>query len=134
MEIRFLLDTNIASYLIKGTSPAAARKMARTAPAQLSVSSVTEAELRFGVARLPQATRLNSLVEEFLLGVTILPWDSECARVYAKLRTHLEDDGLPMGGMDLMIAAHALALQLTLVTHDQAFSRIKHLRVVDWTR
>jgi len=133
METRFLLDTNTASYLIKGRSPAAAAKFAKTAPMQLAISAVTEAELRFGIARQPDATRLRALVEEFLLGVTILPWDSDCTRSYARLRAGLEREGLPLGSMDLMIAAHALAFQVTLVTGDQAFTRIKQLKTQDWT-
>ena len=134
MEARFLLDTNTASYLIKKLSPTATRRMAKAPQAQISISSVTEAELRFGMERMPQATRLHAAIEEFLLGMTILPWGSDCARAYGTLRAKLEREGLPIGGMDLMIASHALALQLTLVTHDQGFSRIKGLKVADWTK
>jgi tRNA(fMet)-specific endonuclease VapC len=134
MEARFLLDTNTASYLLKRTSPAALRRLARTSPAEVAISSVTEAELRFGIARLPNATRLATAVEEFLQDITILSWDSGCARVYAKLRASLQKEGLSMAGMDLMIASHALALQVILVTHDQVFSKVRQLRLQDWTK
>ncbi len=66
--------------------------------------------------------------------VNILPWDSEAAKHYARLRAKLERDGLPMANLDLMIGAHALALGATLVTADHAFSRIKDLKIADWTR
>ena len=95
---------------------------------------VTEAELRFGLARLPRATRLNPLVENFLLRMTILPWTSPAARQYGLLRAALQRQGEPMGNLDLMIASHALALGLVLVTNDQAFRRIEKLKVEDWTK
>ncbi|MGC8491176.1 MAG: PIN domain-containing protein [Syntrophobacteraceae bacterium] len=90
--------------------------------------------MRYGVARLLQATRLRSLIEEFLLRVTVLPWDSDCARQYGLLRATLEREGQPMGNLDMMIGAHALALKLTLVANDGSFDRIMGLKVEDWTR
>jgi tRNA(fMet)-specific endonuclease VapC len=65
--------------------------------------------------------------------VAILPWDSDAARKYGQLRAVLERDGQPMGNLDVMIAAHALAVGAVLVTNDQAFARIKKLKVEDWT-
>jgi tRNA(fMet)-specific endonuclease VapC len=130
----YLLDTNIASCIIKGTSPAVDRRLVRVAMPQLAISAVTEGELRFGVARLPQAARLHATVEEFFLRVAVLPWDSDAAQEYGGLRAALERDGLPMGNLDLMIAAHALALGAVLVTNDHAFARIKKLKIEDWTK
>ncbi|MBZ5521278.1 MAG: type II toxin-antitoxin system VapC family toxin [Acidobacteriia bacterium] len=134
MASRYLLDTNIASYVIKGNIPAVRRRLVRVPMGQVAVSAVTEAELRYGVARLPNATRLQKIVEEFLLRVTILPWDSDAARQYGDLRASLERQGQPMGNLDLMIGAHALALGMVLVTNDRAFARIKKLRIEDWTK
>ena len=102
--------------------------------AQLAISAVTEGELRFGLARRPEATRLRQVVEEFLLRVAILPWDSDAAHHYGHLRASLERDGQPMGNLDTLIAAHALATSSVLVTNDHAFSRIKKLKVEDWTK
>jgi len=102
--------------------------------ARVAISAVTEAELRFGVARRPGATRLQTAIEEFLLRVEALPWGSDAARQYAHVRAALERDGEPMGSLDLMIAAHALAAQAVLVTNDSAFRRIKHLKIEDWSR
>ena len=133
MPNQYLLDTNTASYIIKGNVPAVDRRMARIPMAQVFISSVTEGELRYGVARRPGATRLQQIVEEFLLRVTILPWDSEAAKYYAGLRAELEHLGQPMGDLDMMIGAQALAVGAILVTNDRVFTRIKKLRIEDWT-
>src|SRR5208282_416504 len=102
---RYLLDTNIASCVIKGNSPAVDRHLVRVPMAQLAISAVTEGELRFGAARLPHATRLHNLIEDFFLRVAVLPWDSDAARQYGRLRATLEREGQPMGNLDIMIAA-----------------------------
>jgi tRNA(fMet)-specific endonuclease VapC len=108
--------------------------VAKVAMAQLAISAVTEGELRFGAARLPHAVRLHSLIDAFFLCVTVLPWDSDAATQYGSLRAALERNGQPMGNLDAMIAAHALALGTTLVTNDHAFNRIKKLNIEDWTK
>jgi len=132
MAKNYLLDTNIASYIIKGNIPAVRNRLLRVPMAQVFVSSVTEGELRYGVARRPGATKLRRIVEEFLLRVTILPWDSEAAKQYGNLRAELEQRGQPMGNLDMMIGAHALAVGMILVTTDQVFGRIKKLKVENW--
>lgn len=134
MPIRYLLDTNIASYVLKGNIPRVRERLAKVAMAQVGISVVTEAELRFGVVRRPEARVLKVAVEQFLLRVEILPWDSRAAQFYANLRTELERAGLPMGNLDMMIAAQALAANSVLVTNDRAFSRIKRLKIEDWTK
>ena len=102
--------------------------------AQLAISAVTEGELRYGVARRPDAARLRTIVDEFLLRMTILPWDSEAAQHYGQIRAALERQGQAMGNLDTMIAAHALAMGAVLVTNDQAFTRIEALKVENWTK
>ena len=134
MTSRYLLDTNIASYAIKGNIPAVRRRIVQVPMAQLAISAVTEGELRFGAARRPDAARLRSIVDEFLLRMTILPWDSEAAQRYGQIRAALEREGQPMGNLDTMIGAHAIALGAVLVTHDQVFTRIKELNIEDWTK
>jgi tRNA(fMet)-specific endonuclease VapC len=133
MPVQYLLDTNIASYIIKGNVPAVRRKLLRIPMAQIFISSITEAELRYGVALRPGAVTLERIVEEFLLHVTTMPWDSQAAREYANLRAEIERIGQPMGNLDLLIAAHALSLGAVLVTSDRAFSRIKKLKIENWT-
>ena len=130
----YLLDTNIASCIIKGTSPAVDLRLLKVTISQLAISAVTEGELRFGTARLPRAARLHALVDDFFLRVTVLPWNSEAAQEYGPLRAILEREGQPMGNLDVMIAAHALALGAVLVTCDRAFARIKKLKIEDWTK
>ena len=134
MPIRYLLDTNIASYVIKRNVPHVRERLLKTPISEIGISVITEAKLRFGVERKGSPAHLRLAVEEFLLRVEILPWDSGAARRYAELRSVLERSGTPMSNFDLMIAAHALAVRATLVTHDRVFQRVKHLKIEDWTR
>jgi tRNA(fMet)-specific endonuclease VapC len=134
MAVRYLLDTNTASYIIKGNFPRVRDRLLKIPMAEVGISVATDAALRFGVARRPEAVELKRVVEEFLLRVEILPWDSEAARRYAQLRAALERHGEPMGNMDLMIAAQALAEEVVLVTNDRVFRRVKGLKIEDWSR
>ena len=134
MPVRYLLDTNIASYAIKGNVLRVRERLLQVPLAEIGVSVITEAELRFGVERKPAAGQLKLAVDEFLLRVEILPWDSSAAKSYAVLRSSIEDSGTPMGNLDLMIAAQALAVGATLVTHDRVFRRLKQLKIEDWTK
>ncbi len=134
MPTRYLLDTNMASYVIKGNIPRVRERLLKVPMAQIAISVITEAELRFGVARKPEAARIETAVEEFLLRVEVLPWDSEAAKHYARVRAALEREGKPMGNLDMMIAAHALAAQAVLVSNDHAFRRVKHLKIEDWSK
>jgi tRNA(fMet)-specific endonuclease VapC len=129
----YLLDTNIASYIIKGHEMVR-RRLVAVPLHEVSVSSVTEGELRFGAARLPAAARLHAILEEFLIRVAIHAWDSAAAREYSLLRAALERTGGALGNLDAMIAAHALARGAVLVTHDTAFARVKGLKIEDWTK
>lgn len=130
----YMLDTNMASYIIKG-EPVAVRKNLRKVPmASVCISSITQAELLRGVAKKPNAKHLPIAVKEFLLRVEILSWDSDAAETYAHLRTACESEGLLLGTMDMLIAAHSVAAGAVLVTNDQAFYRVKHhLSLDDWT-
>ncbi len=134
MAVRYLLDTNTCSYIIKGDRAGVREHLIELPMEEVGISVITEAELRFGVARLPQAKNLNLAVEEFLLRLEVLPWDSESAKHYANLRATLEREGEPMGNLDMMIAAQALASKATLVTGDRVFRRIKSLKIEDWDK
>lgn len=134
MPVRYLLDTNIVSYAIKGTFPQVRERLLKHPMSEVGISVVTEAELHFGVAKLPQAAKLGIAVEEFLLRVEVLAWDSAAARRYGHLRAILEEQGEPMGNLDLMIAAQALASSAILVSNDRVFRRLKGLKVEDWTK
>jgi tRNA(fMet)-specific endonuclease VapC len=132
--VRYLLDTNTVSYIIKGNIPRLRERLLKVPIAEVGLSVVTEAELRFGVARRPEAAKLRVAVEEFLLRVAVLPWTSYAAQQYAEIRAALERKGMPMGNLDMMIAAQALAAEAILVTRDRVFQRVKGLRVEDWGR
>lgn len=132
---RFMLDTNTASYIIKG-EPAIVRKRLRNVPmAKVCISAITEAELLRGVAKKPDARHLPVAVKEFLLRVDIVPWDSDAAKAYAILRTACDKEGKPLGNMDMLIAAHSVALGAILITNDKAFYNVAHhLELEDWTQ
>jgi tRNA(fMet)-specific endonuclease VapC len=134
MLIRYLLDTNTVSHFIRTNTPAVQNLLAKIRLEQVAVSTLTEAELLFGLARKPEAIRLAHSVREFLLDAIIMPWDSKAAHQYAEIRAELEQSGQLMGNLDMMIAAQALAENIVLVTNDAAFRRIKRLNIEDWTR
>jgi len=131
----YMLDTKTASYIIKG-EPAIVREYLRRVPmASVSISSITQAELLRGVARKPEAKHLPIAVKEFLIRVEIMPWGSDAAEAYARLSASCESEGTPLGTMDMLIAAHSVAVGAVLVTNDQAFYNVKHpLSLEDWTR
>lgn len=130
---RYLLDTNTASYVIRGNFPGVRENLLGVPADQVGISVITEAELRFGAARLPEVARVRILVREFLATFAALPWNSEAAVHYANLRLAAERSGSPIGALDLMIAAHALAIRAVLVTHDRVFKRVPELTLEDWT-
>lgn len=127
--VRTMLDTNAASAVIKGGAPSLDQ---RVTTGTTCISVITEAELRFGLARRPERAALARSVGAFLSEIEVLPWTSECARVYAPMRATLEAKGKPLGALDMLIAAHALASGCTLVTRDRAFTHVPDLRVDDW--
>lgn len=127
-----MLDTNSVSHLVR-KHPAVARRLVESAPSSLCISAVTEGELLFGLAKRPDATRLHLVVREFLKRVDVLPWDRESAARYGLLRAELTRHGHGLAPLDLLIAAHALAIGAVLVTSDRAFAGIPGLAVEDWT-
>jgi tRNA(fMet)-specific endonuclease VapC len=129
---RFLLDTNTVSFIIRGTNPAMLERLRSHAVSSVAISSVTEAELLYGLARKPEASALAAAVRAFLKHVQSLPWDTQAAARYGTLRVQLEAAGTPLGNLDTLIAAHALSLGATLVTHDKAFTQVPGLALEDW--
>ncbi|MBQ0934396.1 type II toxin-antitoxin system VapC family toxin [Ideonella paludis] len=131
--IRFMLDTNTVSDLLKGHA-GVLHAVSQKPMAELCVSAITEAELRYGLAKRPQATRLHESVRQLLLRVQTLSWDAAVAQRYGMLRADLEAQGKTLSALDMQIAAHALALGLTLVSRDKAFAQVPALHLEDWTR
>jgi tRNA(fMet)-specific endonuclease VapC len=129
-----MLDTNTVFYLIhKRSATLQARVDALPPDDRLCISVITEAEMRYGVALKPKAHRLAYAVELVLSGLTILPWTSEVAPAYAKLRAENRIRGLAAGNLDLLIAAHAAAVQAVLVTNDGALSKLAGgLVTINW--
>lgn len=130
----FLLDTNTTGFIISGRSPAARRHLQETlAQGRVGISAITEAEIRYGLERKPGAARLRAAVEDLFAILQVYPWDSAAAQAYGRLRALLQKAGTPLAELDLQIAAHALALGATLVSHDHAFRQVKaFVTVVDW--
>ncbi|MDA3919879.1 MAG: type II toxin-antitoxin system VapC family toxin [Salinisphaera sp.] len=128
----FLLDTNILSNVIKRPSGPAAQKIAEVGPAVCSTSVIVACELRYGAAK-KAAPQLTEKVNALLQQLVVLPLDGAIDEHYAKLRCELETQGQTIGANDQLIAAHALALDLTLVTHNTGeFCRVPNLRVENW--
>ena len=116
--MKYMLDTDTVSYLIKGTSPTLEAKVSARVPSSVFISVMTRAELLYGLKRLPKEHRLQNVVRQFLKIVHNLPWDAEAASWYAEIRHQLHSSGQPIGEVDMMIAAHALSSGSVLVTNN----------------
>ena len=129
-----MLDTNMASYIIKGNPPEVRQCLLALPTEKITVSVVTQADLLYGSARKGHPPSFSRLLNEFLLRVDVLPWDGTVAIVYGDLRARCSAAGITLGALDMMIAAHAVAVKATLVTHDKAFSLVPGgvLAVEDW--
>lgn len=129
---RAMLDTNTVSNLLK-EHPAVVRRVVAVPMASLCISSITEGELLFGLAKRPDAKRLHLAVREFLRRVDVLPWDSAVAECYGTVRADMARQGKILAPLDLLIATHALSADAVLVTNDRAFDLVAGLHVEDWT-
>jgi tRNA(fMet)-specific endonuclease VapC len=134
MTTLYMLDTNMVSYIVKGHSKAARNRMLHSNEDEvICVSTITEAEIRYGLAKRPEATALRERMEWFLAATKVLPWGRDEAMAYGTLRAKLESSGKSLENMDLQIAAHAIAAGAILVTNDQAFAQVDELRAsVNW--
>lgn len=131
--MKYLLDTNICIYVIK-QKPAQVKNVFRQqAYGDIGISSVSVAELIVGVQKSQRPIQNQVALEQFLAPLTIVDFDYDAATVYGRLRAGLERAGTPIGSFDLLIAAHAVALDVTLVTNNEReFGRVPHLSVVNW--
>jgi tRNA(fMet)-specific endonuclease VapC len=129
----YLLDTNIASHIIKGHIPVVRDRLAKIPLHEVAVSVVTQAELLYGVAKRGSPQGLAVRVAEFLIRVNVLSWTPDVARTYGDFRASCEASGVTLAPLDMMIAAHAKSVGAILVTRDRAFSLIgNNLELQDW--
>jgi tRNA(fMet)-specific endonuclease VapC len=132
--LRFLLDTNIVSDLVRHPHGLAAARIAEVGEAEVCTSIVVAAELRYGAAK-KQSARLSAQLEAVLGALEVLPLQSPADIVYGEIRADLERSGRLIGANDLLIAAQALALGLAVVTdNEQEFRRVQGLVVENWLR
>lgn len=132
--MKYLLDTSICIYIIKKHPPGVLQRFRRHESGEIGVSAVTASELAFGVAKSGSDRNMAAL-QKFLAPLEIAPYDEACAWHYGRLRAHLAQQGTPIGSLDQMIAAHALALDATLVTNNlREFERVPGLQLDNWVQ
>ena len=128
-----MLDTNTCIAIIRRNSLQVLKRFNAYKVGEIGISWITLAELEFGVAKSQHQEKNQAALDEFVLPLEIANFNRETARVYGRVRAMLEKKGTPIGSLDMMIGAHALALGITLATNNtREFSRIKGLTVVDW--
>jgi tRNA(fMet)-specific endonuclease VapC len=133
MNRRYMLDTNMVRQAVSGRSPNAVARIARVPMGGLCVSVITYAESMFGQARRPEAIAISRANARFYAEAEVLAFTEETANVYGTLRAEMESVGLPLGPLDMLIAAHAVSVGAVLVTADRAFRHVPGLEVEDWT-
>lgn len=132
--IRFLLDTNIVSYFVKGVSEGLVRRMQIGLEQQdIAMSAVTRAELRYGMALMDAGDKRRRRIELLLKELPTLPWSIKAADEFGRIKAHLKRGGTPVGDLDVQIAVHALTENLILVTHNtRHFDKVPGLKLEDW--
>ncbi|BBD67412.1 PilT domain-containing protein [Nostoc commune NIES-4072] len=131
--MRYLLDTNICIYLIKRKPQKVLDKFQTLNISDVGISSITVAELEYGVAKSQQQQKNRTALLQFLLPLEIVEFNQASATIYGSIRSNLEKRGLMIGAMDMLIASHALSLGVTLVTNNvREFSRILTLLLENW--
>ena len=132
--MKYMLDTNICIHVIKNRPETVIRNFLKHEPSELCISSITYAELMHGVEKSQEAERNRVAITLFLSPLSVLEFDNYAAEEYGKVRTELERKGTPIGPMDTLIAAHARAENLILVTNNtREFNRVEGLNVENWT-
>lgn len=126
-----MLDTNVIIDAARGEG-VARRRLSAFSRADVAISALTEAELLFGIAKREVGTRYADATVSLMSWLRVLPWDSQAARAYAVLRLGQQALGKPLGRVDLLIAAHALAMDAVLVSRDRAFIQVPSLKLEAW--
>jgi tRNA(fMet)-specific endonuclease VapC len=132
--MRYMLDTNICIYIIRGKPAKLLQKVTSYLISDIAVSSITVAELQFGVQRSNYPQQNQLALNQFLVPLNILDFDYDAAAAHGVIRANLEAQGTQIGSLDTLIAAHALSKNLALVTNNiREFSRVSGLLVEDWS-
>ncbi len=132
--MKYMLDTNICIYLIKQKPEKVLRHFKAHSVGDVGISSITLAELNYGIEKSQQVRKNRQALDEFILPLEIADFDEKASASYGKVRASLEKEGKPIGSMDMLIGAHALSLGVTLVTNNMSeFKQITNLKVVDWS-
>ena len=132
--MKYLLDTNICIYIINEKPGKVLRKFEQYSVHEFGISSITHAELQYGVAKSKKKNKNQVALDEFLLPLAIIPFHGKrLVERYGKIRTFLESKGKTIGPLDTLIAAHALSLDLTIISNNiREFSRIPNLKCENW--
>ena len=132
---RYMLDTNICVYIIKRKPEPVLTRLERARISDVVISSITLSELEYGISRSARPEQNRMALAGFLAPIEILAYDDLAAAQYGPLRARLEREGRPIGSLDMLIAAHALAGGCTLLTNNEAeFRRVPDLPLENWTR
>ncbi len=132
--ILHLLDTNIASHIMRRDDGLVLKRLGDLAAEQVAISAVTKGELLYGLAKRGNFPVLMKTIRGFLQTVAVLPWTDETAETYGTLKATCRARGIGLSALDMMIAAHAVSLGAVLVSRDRAFGHIgDELKVVDWS-
>lgn len=133
--MRYILDTNICIYIIKKKPIEVFEKFRGLPLGSVGISSVTLAELVLGVSKSNQREKNQSALNQFLVPLDVLDFDTNAALAYGIIRARLEKKGTPIGSLDTLIAAHVKSLGLTLVTNNEKeFSRVEGLKIENWVK
>ena len=133
MTQRYMLDTNAVSHIMQGRDATLLARLTQVPVGQVVISSVTLAELEYGLHRKGQPARLKNAMTQVQLRIDVLAWDEAVARCYGALCSSLEAQGINLSDLDMMIAAHAVAVDATLVSRDKAFAQVPEpLRLDVW--
>ena len=131
--MKFLLDTNICIYLIRKHPHNVLKKFESCAIGEIGISSITLAELSYGVEKSQHIIQNKKALQEFITPLEVAPFDDQASFHYGKIRAELEKKGVPIGSLDFLIAAHALSLDAKLITNNtKEFARIKKLKLENW--
>ena len=133
MSQRYMLDTTVVSHIMQGRDAALLARLTRLPVGQVVMSSVTLAELEYGLHHKGEPVRLRNALTQVLLRIDVQPWDEKVASCYGALCSAWEAQGINFSDFDMMIAAHAVALDVTLVSRDKAFAQAaERLKLQVW--